>query len=54
MCSYCRGFWKARKGGTRFVQLTGRKHDQRVRLQLILDEPPEKLENKWIEERLQY
>ena len=54
MCSYCRGFWKAKKGGTRFVQLTGRKSDQRVRLQLILDEPPEALENKWVEERLQY
>ena len=52
MCSYCRGFWKARKGGTRVVQLTGRKADQRVRLQLILDEPPEELENKWIDERL--
>ena len=37
-----------------FVQLTGRKSDQRVRLQLILDETPQALKNKWVEERLQY
>ena len=45
---------KAKGGGTRFLQLSGRKADQRVRLQLILDEPPQALENKWIKERVEY
>ena len=54
MCSYCKGFWRAKGGGTRFLQLSGRKADQRVRLQLILDEPPLALENKWIKERVEY
>ena len=45
MCNYCKG--------TRFAQL-GRKVSQRVRLQLILDEPPEILQNKWAKERVPY
>ena len=50
----CTGYWRAKRGGAGFVQLTGRKASQRVQLQLILSEPLEILENKWTKERREY
>ncbi|CAK9117931.1 unnamed protein product [Durusdinium trenchii] len=42
MCRYCQGFWKASRGGTL------------ASLQLVMDEPPEALYNKWIKERMEF
>ena len=39
MCKQCKGFWKSKRGSSRFVQIQGRHKGKRVSLQLILDEP---------------
>ena len=48
MCRYCQGFWKASRGGSRFLQITGEHRGALASLQLVLDEPPEALYNQWI------
>ena len=45
MCRYCQGFWKASRGGSRFLQITGEHRGSLASLQLVLDEPPEA--NAW-------
>jgi len=37
-CKYCDGFWKAKAGSSRVVQLLGRSGQNKLALQLILDE----------------
>ena len=54
MCRYCQGFWKASRGGSRFLQITGEHRGSLASLQLVLDEPPEALYNKWIKERMEF
>lgn len=54
VCKWCQGFWRQKAGSTRLVQLTGRMRGERVSMHLILDEPPQKLHNKWIEDRIEY
>ena len=49
-CSYCRGHWASKRGGGRFVQL----YAQGLVIQLILDNPPQALWNKWCRERCEY
>ena len=46
------GLWKASRGGSRFLQITGEHRGSLASLQLVLDEPPEALYNKWIKERI--
>ena len=53
-CKYCGGFWKGSKGSSRVVQLMGRSAGKQLSLQLILDEPPEKLWQQWIKDRMEY
>ena len=53
-CKYCDGFWKGSKGSSRVVQLMGRSAGKQLSLQLILDEPPEKLWQQWIKDRVEY
>ena len=53
-CKYCDGFWKGSKGSSRVVQLMGRSAGKQLSLQLILDEPPEKLWQQWIKDRMEY
>ena len=53
-CKFCEGFWKAKAGSSRVVQLYGRSGQTKVALQLILDEPPERLYQKWIQDRMAY
>ncbi|CAK9108251.1 unnamed protein product, partial [Durusdinium trenchii] len=48
------GFWKASRGGSRFLQITGEQWGSLASLQLVLDEPPEALYNKWIKERMEF
>ena len=50
MCKYCKGYWRAGGGGTRLLQIRAGK----AILQLVLDEPPEGLYNRWVKERLEY
>ena len=50
MCKYCKGYWRAGGGGTRLLQIRAGK----AILQLVLDEPPEGLYNRWEKERLEY
>ena len=50
----CQGFWKASRGGSRFLQITGEQWGSLASLQLVLDEPPEALYNKWIKERMEF
>ena len=45
-CKFCEGFWKAKAGSSRVVQLYGRSGQTKVALQLILNEPPERLYQK--------
>ena len=54
MCKACRGFWKAGTGASRFVQITGHHKGKEACLQLILDEPPERLYNEWVKSRLEF
>ena len=49
MCKHCKGFWKSKRASSRFVQIGKGK---RVSLQLILDEPPQDLYNRWIKSRI--
>ena len=50
MCKYCKGYWRAGGGGTRLLQIRAGK----AILQLVLDEPPDGLYNRWVKERLEY
>ena len=54
VCKHCKGFWKSKRGSSRFVQIQGRHKGQRVSLQLILDEPPQALYSRWIKSRVEY
>lgn len=47
MCRYCRGFWKSARGGTRFLQILGRHRNSVAALQMVLDEPPQHLYERW-------
>ena len=47
---HCKGYWRAGGGGTRLLQIRAGK----AILQLVLDEPPEGLYNRWVKERLEY
>ena len=53
-CKYCDGFWKGSRGSSRVVQLMGRSAGKQLSLQLILDEPPERLWQQWIKDRMEY
>ena len=53
MCRFCKGFWKASRGGTRLLQITGWHKDKATCLQLVMDEPPEQLYNQWIRDRME-
>eukprot|EP00438_Fugacium_kawagutii_P012476 Skav236398 [mRNA] locus=scaffold1702:44549:45178:- [translate_table: standard] len=53
MCKFCKGFWRAKRGGSRFLQILGRHRHQVTALQMVLDEPPEGLYNRWIQERVE-
>ena len=50
MCKYCKGYWRAGGGGARLLQIRAGK----AILQLVLDEPPDGLYNRWVKERLEY
>ena len=54
MCRFCKGFWKASRGGTRLLQITGWHKDKATCLQLVMDEPPEQLYNQWIRDRMEF
>ena len=54
MCRFCKGFWKASRGGTRLLQITGWHKDKATCLQLAMDEPPEQLYNQWIRDRMEF
>ena len=54
MCRFCKGFWKASRGGTRLIQITGWHRDKATCLQLVMDEPPEQLYNQWIRDRMEF
>ena len=43
-CKWCKGFWKGKMGSSRFLQITS----GNVVLQMVLDEPPERLYNRWV------
>ena len=53
-CRFCKGFWKASRGGTRLLQITGWRKDKATCLQLVMDEPPEQLYNQWIRDRMEF
>ena len=44
MCKYCKGYWRAGGGGARLLQIRAGK----AILQLVMDEPPEGLYNRWV------
>ena len=50
----CKYFWKAKAGSSSVVQLLGRSGQNKLALRLILDEPPERLYQKWIQDRMEY
>ena len=50
MCQYCSMAWGKYANGTRFVQV----YCKTTVLQLILDEPPQKLWNEWARQRIEY
>ena len=50
VCKRCRGFWKGKMGSSRFLQITS----GRTVLQLVLDEPPERLYNRWVKDRIEF
>ena len=49
-CNKCSGDWMKGKFGTRMVQVITRTW----LLQLVLDDPPQDLENKWQKDRIAY
>ena len=54
MCRFCKGFWRASRGGTRLLQSTGWHKDKATRLQLGMDKPPEQLYSQWIRDRMEF
>ena len=50
VCKWCRGFWKGKMGSSRFLRITS----HRTVLQLVLDEPPERLYNRWVKDRIEF
>eukprot|EP00435_Cladocopium_sp_Y103_P028221 s2216_g7.t1 len=54
MCKFCKDFWKAGRGGSRFLQIVGRHRGQMTALQMVLDEPPQDLHNQWIKDRMEF
>ena len=50
VCKWRRGFWKGKMGSSRFLQITS----GRTVLQLVLDEPPERLYNRWVKDRIEF
>ena len=50
VCKWCRGFWKGKMDSSRFLQITS----GRTVLQLVLDEPPERLYNRWVKDRIEF
>eukprot|EP00435_Cladocopium_sp_Y103_P018158 s2867_g4.t1 len=54
MCKFSKGFWKAGRGGTRFLQIVGRHKGVMTALQLVLDEPLQDLHNQWIRDRMEF
>ena len=54
MCRFCKGFWKASRGGTRLLQITGWHKDKATCLQLVMDEPSKQLYNQWIRDRMEF
>jgi hypothetical protein len=50
MCKHCQGFWRSCNGGTRMVQIS----TNRERIQLILDEPPERAYNDWARSKIAF
>ena len=50
MCKHCQGYWRSSNGGTRMVQIS----TNRERIQLILDEPPERAFNEWARSRIAF
>ena len=49
-CKHCTGDWMEGRHGTRMVQII----THTWMLQLVLDDPPQKLWNKWTEMRIEY
>ena len=49
-CKWCKGFWKGKMGSSRFLQITS----GNVVLQMVLDEPPERLYNRWVKDRIEF
>ena len=49
-CKWCKGFWKGKMGSSRFLQITS----ANVVLQMVLDEPPERLYNRWVKDRIEF
>ena len=50
VCKWCRGLWKGKMGSSRFLQITS----GRTVLQLVLDEAPERLYNRWVKDRIEF
>ena len=50
VCKWCRGFVEGQMGSSRFLQITS----GRTVLQLVLDEPPERLYNRWVKDRIEF
>ena len=49
-CKWCKGFWKSKMGSSRFLQITS----GNVVLQMVLDEPPKRLYNRWVKDRIEF
>lgn len=49
-CKWCEGFWKSKMGSSRFLQITS----DNVVLQMVLDEPPKRLYNRWVKDRIEF
>ena len=49
-CKWCKGFWKGKMGSSRFLQIIS----GNVVLQMVLDEPPERLYNRWVKDRIEF
>jgi hypothetical protein len=50
VCRHCAGMWKASRGGSRMLQLSG----VTGKIQLVVDEPPEIEYNQWANDRIEY
>ena len=50
VCRHCAGMWKAGRGGSRMLQLSG----PTGKLQLVVDEPPQEEHNQWANDRIEY